>query len=269
MKKIVLFISLYCCIFASNALAEDACKSCHSDMKRGITMNQHASKGIACTTCHGEAKQHREDSSVRDFIDYKNKKQGDANNKACLSCHGKNQKMMNWEGSAHQTGDVACASCHTVHAETPVKVDAERCYSCHKDIRRDSGKLSHHPVREGKMQCSSCHDTHGSLGPKLLTKSTVNELCVSCHVEKRGPYRFAHAPVEENCLTCHAAHGASAPRLLSQNIRNTCSSCHIFARKRNLGSEALSSSAPAMMVRGSCINCHGDIHGSNTDYRFR
>lgn len=268
MKKILLFIALQYVLYPFCAFAEDICISCHGDTKRSITMNQHASKGIACTTCHGEAKGHIEDPDVRDFIAYGKKDQTALGNDACLSCHRKSRKMMNWEGSAHQNADLSCASCHTVHAEVPEKVQAERCYSCHKDIRRDAAKLSHHPIREGKMSCSSCHDAHGSLSPKLLTKNTVNELCISCHTEKRGPYRFSHAPVEENCLTCHSAHGTSAPRLLTQNIRSTCTNCHVFGRKRNLASEELGSRAPAMMQRGTCINCHGSIHGSNTDFRF-
>lgn len=260
---------LLCLLWAGAAYAEEACLSCHADGKPGLVVNRHASKGVACSTCHGRAEGHQEDPATRDFVDFKDRKQVGAINAACLSCHTNSEKMMNWDGSEHQSAEVPCTSCHVVHSEKPDKVGSERCFTCHKDVRRDTGKMSHHPIREGQLECSSCHDVHGSLAPSLLTKNTVNELCVSCHVEKRGPFRFAHAPVEENCLTCHSAHGASAPRLLTQNLRNTCTGCHVFGRKRSLGDGELSSRSPGMMSRGSCVNCHGDIHGSNTDYHFR
>jgi len=256
-------------LLASSASANTECTSCHGDEKRGITMNQHASKAIACTSCHGEAKQHQEDPSVRDFVDFKKKIQTEDVNKSCLNCHRQSRKMMNWDGSAHQSGEVPCSSCHTIHSEARQKVGSERCFSCHRQVRNDVNKLSRHPVREGRLECSSCHDAHGSQYPKLMNKSSVNDLCVSCHVEKRGPFRFAHAPVQDNCLTCHSAHGSSKPRLLSQNIRNTCTNCHVFGRKRDLHQENIGSTSSAMTVRGSCINCHGNIHGSNTDYLFR
>lgn len=254
---------------AGPALAEESCRACHTEFGEQITKNPHVARGMSCASCHGAAQQHVEDPTQRDFVNFKDKKQVEAINAACLRCHAKGQKQMHWDGSAHQTNDVSCTSCHTVHNKAPRSVPPEKCYTCHKDVRRDAGKFSHHPVREGKMQCASCHNVHGSLAPSLLKKSTVNELCISCHVEKRGPYRFAHAPVEENCLTCHTPHGSSNPRLMAQNVRATCSNCHVFGRKRDMGTGAIGSRSPSMMVRGSCLTCHGDIHGSNTDYHFR
>ena len=38
------------------------------------------------------------------------------------------------------------------------------------------------------MECSSCHNPHGSTNVRLLkTGNSVNEACSSCHAEKRGP----------------------------------------------------------------------------------
>jgi DmsE family decaheme c-type cytochrome len=110
---------------------------------------------------------------------------------------------------------------------------------------------------------------HGSLGPSLMTKNTVNQLCYDCHTEKRGPFRFAHPPVEENCLTCHNAHGANSTALLTMNLRNTCQACHSYRHHANPLTENNTSRGTAFMARQSCLNCHGDIHGSNQDYHFR
>lgn len=268
--RLVPGLALICALFwAGAAHAEESCESCHTEYGQRISQNPHVVKGISCVKCHGQAEKHREDPSERDFVDFKDRARHEQINAACLRCHAKGQKMMNWDGSSHQVNDVSCTSCHTVHHKESERVPPEKCYTCHKDVRRDAGKFSHHPVKEGKMQCASCHNVHGSLAPSLLKRNTTNELCLSCHVEKRGPYRFAHAPVEENCLTCHTPHGSSNPRLMAQNLRVTCSNCHVFGRKRDMGTGAIGSRSPAMMVRGTCLNCHGDIHGSNTDYHFR
>lgn len=254
---------------ASAAWASDSCTSCHDTSEAKFSKNTHARLNTSCTACHGEATKHQEDPSERDFLDLRDPKQFEAINKACLSCHAKHQRMMFWDGSKHQSNDVSCTSCHDIHTQGSQRMNADRCYSCHKDVRRDVGKFSHHPIPEGKIQCSSCHNVHGSLAPSLLSKNTVNELCYTCHTDKRGPFRFAHAPVEENCLNCHTPHGSNSARLMEQNLRTTCTNCHAFQRKTGLNNTAPSPSNTAMTNRGSCLTCHGDIHGSNTDYHFR
>ena len=45
------------------------------------------------------------------------------------------------------------------------------------------------------MTCSDCHAVHGSAGPKLAKRDTVNTTCYTCHAEKRGPFVWEHAPV--------------------------------------------------------------------------
>ena len=249
--------------------AKDECASCHEVDQPKFAHNAHAQAGVSCRSCHGDAPRHREDHNSKDYVDFKDKKQFAAINAACLKCHTKGQKMMYWEGSEHQSEDVSCSSCHDVHTTDRRRNEASKCMSCHSDVRRDTSKFSHHPIKEGKMECSSCHDVHGSPSPSLLRGASVNDLCYTCHTEKRGPFRFAHSPVEENCLNCHKPHGSTAPRLLAQPLRNTCTNCHVFGRKNNLSTENIDSRGTAMTTRGSCTNCHGDIHGSNTDFRFR
>ncbi len=54
------------------------------------------------------------------------------------------------------------------------------------------------PVREGKLQCSSCHNPHGTITEKLIAENSVNELCYRCHLDKRGPFLGENPPVREN-----------------------------------------------------------------------
>ena len=269
-KLILGLLLLSACLVLRAGPAKAAeCADCHAVTEDKFRKNVHGAQGISCVSCHGQAAGHREDPDVKDYLNCKDKANFETINAACMKCHAKNRKMTYWEGSEHQSSDVSCTSCHKVHTVGTKSVSSESCMSCHADVRRDANKFSHHPIKEGRMQCSACHNVHGSSAPNLLSKSTTNELCISCHTEKRGPFRFAHAPVEENCLTCHKPHGSTSPRLMAQNLRSTCTNCHVFARKNTLRPDEIGSRQPPMGVRGSGLNCHGDIHGSNTDYHFR
>ena len=46
------------------------------------------------------------------------------------------------------------------------------------------------------MTCSDCHNAHGSAGPMLMVRDSVNETCYTCHMEKRGPFVRNHQPVQ-------------------------------------------------------------------------
>ena len=77
-----------------------------------------------------------------------------------------------------------------------------------------------------KMACSDCHNPHGSTGPTLLVKNSVNETCYTCHAEKRGPFLWEHAPVVDNCTNCHTPHGSANAPLLKARAPWLCQDCH-------------------------------------------
>jgi predicted CXXCH cytochrome family protein len=78
---------------------------------------------------------------------------------------------MDWAGSQHQNHNLACVSCHTIHAtKDPILVRAtqpEKCFSCHAAQRALSMQVSHHPIREGEVICTDCHNpcTRKTVGP--------------------------------------------------------------------------------------------------------
>ena len=80
------------------------------------------------------------------------------------------------------------------------RTQPEVCFACHKEQRAQINKPSHHPIPEGKMGCSDCHNAHGSVGPKLMKRDSVNDTCYTCHMEKRGPFVHPHEPVERGLL---------------------------------------------------------------------
>jgi DmsE family decaheme c-type cytochrome len=199
-------------------------------------------------------------------------------NAVCQGCH-EGGMLINWQGSAMERAGVACADCHTVHAaEDPVRVkktQAEVCFACHAEQRADSFKYSHHPIREGKVVCSDCHSPMGSPTEHLLKEFSVNETCYNCHADKRGPMLWEHQPVREDCTNCHTPHGSSEVRLMKENMGFMCSSCHssvaaghsggAFGGGHTLpGGNLLGSFNSALGNQRLCLNCHSQIHGSNS-----
>ena len=190
-------------------------------------------------------------------------------NAQCLGCHQSNTAHQ-WAASQHAAGNVPCAACHTLHApRDPVlatATQAEVCTSCHQAEHTDLFKPSHHPLREGKMACTSCHAPHGSQGPFLLVGNTVTETCTSCHSEYRGPFLWEHQPVAEDCSNCHSAHGSAQPALLKTRPPFLCQQCHEGAGHPSIfnGPQGLPGGTPsAYLLAGGCINCHSQVHGSN------
>jgi len=171
---------------------------------------------------------------------------------------------------------VACNDCHVVH--NPVdkvrvkKTQTQVCYTCHKEQRADSYKTSTHPIEVGKVVCSDCHNPHGSAGPTLLKKNTLNETCFLCHAEKRGPVLFEHQPVVENCANCHTPHGSNITPLLKDRPPMLCDDCHDGphasrspAGPNMAGKISGSVTAPSSTYTGrACMNCHVMVHGSNS-----
>ena len=256
------------------------CAECHEDKvaafeasAHGRTFAHDAHYGAAsCANCHGDPAKHLESNDPADIRNPGRLPAAEAS-QICLTCHRENPAQAHWMGSPHQRKGVGCLDCHQIHAAAApdsmvgVAMKTETCYKCHKDVRSEMQKTSHHPVREGKMNCLSCHDPHGTLTKANLVASSVNELCYQCHTEKRGPFLWEHAPVRENCLNCHTPHGSNHLKLQSTSVPFLCQECH--ANTRHPGTlydrNALADSARASnrIFNRACLDCHAEIHGSN------
>ena len=227
----------------------------------------------SCTSCHGESLKHRNGDGKPDRTFGKNSPTPiEARNEACLSCHNGGERI-HWTRSTHQNNEVACTSCHQVHTQHDKVRDrqtqTEVCFTCHKTQRAEMRRASRHPIAEGKVVCSDCHNPHGTSGPNLLRRDNVNDTCYTCHMEKRGPFLHSHEPVTEDCTICHNPHGSSNPTLLKVRLPFLCQTCHEPSRHPGtlpdptqvVGSPGTRQSV--IMARG-CVNCHANIHGSNT-----
>ena len=281
------------------------CKNCHAPYVESYEATKHGQRGNVrgpdCLTCHGQgALEHAKQGGGRGvggLVGFNNKGiPADRKAAVCLSCHEGNRHLAFWDSGRHKKNDVSCNNCHTLHAtpgpgatialkttnpsvspyQTTVRqLQYETCTSCHKQIRSQLLKPSHHPIIEGRIACSDCHNPHGALSRAMVKAESIPQLCTSCHSEKRGPFIWAHPPVEENCLTCHNSHGSNHNRLLAEKAPNVCQDCHDAAQHPGTvysGQHGWNFSAPAtapntrLIARG-CVNCHNNIHGSNAPAR--
>lgn len=187
-------------------------------------------------------------------------------NARCLSCHQTHQRI-EWKGSSHEFNDVACASCHRIHvAKDPIldkQAQSAVCFTCHANKKARFYQASHHPVREGQMACTECHNVHGENGSGLMVKATAREMCVKCHAEKRGPMLWEHAPVAEDCMLCHDPHGANQPALLKKRPPQLCQECHSPSGHPSASYDGSKLPFSAFLGAKGCLNCHSAVHGSN------
>lgn len=194
------------------------------------------------------------------------KLQGPETSAACLACQENRHLLAHWTGSPHETAGLTCADCHAVHASSPPRRDrapirntTELCVSCHASQRKGLVQRSTHPFREEKINCASCHNPHGSGAEYLLAADSANDLCCSCHQEKRGPFLWEHAPMREDCLTWHTPHGSNHDRMLLARPVPLCQSCHLEG-----GHQTVAGLPTAVWnVKRQGLNCHPRIHGSN------
>lgn len=254
----------------------DVCLTCHEGYDTAINSSKHAfvknprtpAGQQGCESCHGPGEAHMQDpATVR--VKVFNKISSRDVNETCTTCHNRGEHAM-WEGSSHAARDLSCVTCHSVHKPASEKGflkavnQTTQCATCHRDKANKLDRSGHMPVREGKMECVSCHNVHGSRNTRLLRAGfTVNESCTSCHAEKRGPMLWEHAPVSESCVSCHDPHGSNNERMLVAKAPFLCQRCHNHTRHPATIYDSVQLTTSNRVFGRSCVNCHQQIHGSN------
>ncbi|MCC7327683.1 MAG: DmsE family decaheme c-type cytochrome [Burkholderiales bacterium] len=285
---------------AAAAQTAPVCAKCHEAQWKSTDLTAHGAKNDAdggmCQSCHGDASAHIKDpNKVKPADPFGKAGTAETRTAVCLTCHSGNRDLAFWAAGKHQLNDVTCSNCHSIHGKALAPSinkfvttfrpgQWEGCGNCHQQIRAAIFKPSHHPIIEGKVKCSDCHNPHGALSPAMVKQPTINDQCYTCHADKRGPYVFNHPPVEENCVTCHNPHGSVHAKLLNENAPNLCQDCHDWSRHPGTVYAGqggwlcapgdtnpacvgkTSQPNPAVnnrLVTRACLNCHNAIHGSN------
>jgi len=137
-----------------------ACLDCHSDTAGAAPHvawagSMHENDQVSCRSCHTV---HVAGSLLENL---------DGQTENCAACHAGPDlgvAAIAWTDSVHANGDLACASCHTVHAEFNVlkdrQIQAETCYGCHEDRRDEHPRFADKAIVFDSLNCTTCHDVH-------------------------------------------------------------------------------------------------------------
>ena len=256
---------------SSHYVGSETCKTCHEDVYtkefRGTPHFKTTLKGgQGCESCHGPGAEHvAGGGDVSKIVSFKTLSRAQASAR-CLSCHGEAGEQSHFAGSAHASGDVGCLDCHSPHHAKEaqrllVEGSPQLCYSCHTSAKADFAKPFHHRVEQGLVQCTDCHNVHGTATLRQARALPSGDAaCYKCHADKQGPFVYEHVPVKtEGCSSCHTPHGSTNPRLLRVSQANLlCLQCHTFPTQGPIGPVHNQS-----QKYQACTMCHESIHGSN------
>ncbi len=148
----------------------------------------------------------------------------------------------------------------------PPMLDAEGitdlCSKCHSNLRTydlQEWNLSEHYMLDDS--CLGCHGGHSDYDD-FLTYESSEELCYTCHMEKRAEFNMrSHHPLDEGivgCDSCHNPHSGVYDGQLVADSDELCFSCHADKEGPFIYDH------PAATAGDGCTTCHF-AHGSNTD----
>lgn len=205
----------------------------------------------------------------------------------CEACHAdqaKRYQLTSHFGTSIEEGEEfvgeACESCHgagSLHVEADgdpskiVRYSADRCFTCHVDIKGKFQLQHHHPVPEKWITCTDCHDPHGEdvKASSAVSVLRPGENCFRCHKEQKGPFVFEHDPMRDGCEVCHDPHGSPFDKMLVADQTVVCIRCH-WEPATNLASGDIGGiphgggGGNYDIGRGEeCLDHHRAPHGSN------
>lgn len=259
----------------------ETCADCHEDEVASFGRTEHAAAWhtadmgkLVCSSCHGDPTAHLSGNDKAGTMVGFDEISSKAASELCMTCHQQPGEQGHARLSEHLRAGVACTDCHNVHPDEAQAMTAhkagqgammpaseEACLKCHQNIAAEFAMPSRHKLHEGAMNCSSCHNVHGSENARQV-REEGKEQCLSCHKDKRGPFMFEHeAGNLEGCTSCHAPHGAPGNHMLKmRDMRSLCLSCHSKEMGKGVPHGRASST-----TMGDCTRCHSAVHGSNVD----
>ena len=183
--------------------------------------------------------------------------QPDGTSILCLSCHDgtvalgntlKNPKSMSFAHSMTKRGNLGT----DLSDDHPISFTYDAGLAAEDGELKDPNTLEAHVLdTNGKLQCTSCHDSHRDLEGDFLKRSNeFSDLCFTCHDKKYwgnsshntsaktwngttpNPWSHLDTPynsvAQNGCANCHDTHNASGKeRLLKREAEeDNCMDCH-------------------------------------------
>jgi predicted CXXCH cytochrome family protein len=231
------------------------CAGCHSTGSDHYTQKW-VELNIACESCHGPGKTHAE-TPTRENIVNPSRLSVERSMDICLSCHqaGKPpgdeyawpvgyipglELAKYWNGFEPESGKQTAEFWHNGTA--------------HKN-RVQGNTFLQSVMHDNGLQCTNCHQSHGSLHRSLTVKAAeTNDLCLSCH----GPGKTAGPKYKT--LDEHTHHALFS-------VGSRCIECHMAKTGENsVKAEARNHTfdfiSPAETIKSgdpnSCNTCHAD-----------
>ena len=147
-----------------------------------------------------------------------------------------------------------CQNCHKLDT-TPVtyqrmNVMGASCQTdmCHGDMGKD--KYVHGPVGAGV--CISCHNPHGSLEKRSVSRSGLS-LCLVCHENKENELQQenVHGIISSSgCIDCHDPHESPNKfQLTASTTSELCFACHDDSKSKE-------AHVHSPVADGDCNVCH-------------
>jgi predicted CXXCH cytochrome family protein len=231
------------------------CAGCHSTGPDHYAQSW-VEQNITCESCHGPGKAHAREPKLGNIVNPA-RLSVERSIEVCLSCHraGKPPGTEYAWAVGYQPGMELSKFWHGFEHEDG-KQTAEFWHdgTAHKN-RVQGNTFLRSVMYHAGLQCSNCHDSHGSRYRSLNVKSgETNALCLTCHGPGKGP-----GP-EYKTLSDHTHHD-----LLSTGSR--CIECHMAKTGENtVAGEARNHTfefiSPAETIKtgdpNSCNICHAD-----------
>jgi predicted CXXCH cytochrome family protein len=267
------------------------CYACHTDLEKkfkGTSVHGPVAKG-ECTQCHdphmaGQAKLVKERSP-----------------QLCFGCHPAIEQAL--KANAHAPAKDDCGVCHGTHAtgRPHLLLDAmmggpgiqSLCANCH--AADPKWKAKHLGADPSKLDCTGCHDPHGSTQKHLLNMASIHppftEGCGTCHSEGTGlaekdpdlcfmchdgikeaasKAKAPHPALDMGCTSCHTPHVSAEPHLIKGPQVQVCGECHSMEHPfmhgviASVGCQAChephGGSGPKLLKQAGnklCLDCHG------------
>ncbi len=221
------------------------CYACHADVEKSLATGvvHTAVKKGQCTGCHDP------------HVAGQKKLLKAAGNDLCFPCHAAIRDKVTAAG-AHAPAKKSCSTCHEAHRSENRAQLVSRvpglCLKCHPaNDKKLAGK--HLGADLTKLDCTTCHDPHGSKQENLIAGGSVHApfedgcdschvgattklvekdsraLCLACHGDvavDAGKEKVTHAAMEGECTACHSPHASAQKKLVKAPGGEVCTACH-------------------------------------------